>query len=105
MQHLELVTIKLVLIPLYIYPHLLGTFWASTCQQLIRKVGEMEQLDAELCHLPRPVFNLHFNESHLQGARRNVFWPLHFNMTAIRRHQQLVEGGTRDGEVREGMTD
>lgn len=64
----------------------------------------MEQLDAESCHLPHLYPTLHFNESHLQGVRRKGSLFVQINMTAIRRHQQLVEGGIRD-KVREGMTD
>lgn len=62
----------------------------------------MEQLGAGSCHLPHPYPTFHFNESHLQGVRQKGWWRIHINMTAIRRLQQLVEGGIRDDEVREG---
>lgn len=42
--------------------------------------------------LPRPYPTLHFNEPHLQGARMKGSQSFHINMTAIRRHQQLVKG-------------
>lgn len=40
--------------------------------RLVRKMQAKEQLDAESCHLPHPYPTLHFNEPHLQGARRKV---------------------------------
>lgn len=72
--------------------------WGRCGHQLVR---QMEPPDAESCYRPHLCPSLHLNEPHLQRAAGKSSESVHINVTVIRRHQQLLEGGIRRMRRRE----